>query len=99
MYYFLFDYSPLNMLQSKCDINLFSYDWVMKSLSRKWKDWKAHLKAKFYNPSLSAAQQHDAMSDERVIPEQYEVLVSFWNSDEAKVKYITYFYNFILIIL
>ncbi|XP_047315063.1 uncharacterized protein LOC124919009 isoform X2 [Impatiens glandulifera] len=75
------------LVQSKFDIDPQFRDWTTKSVGKKWKDWKAHLKSTHY---LSHDNDEDRLAacDDRVFPEQWKFLVSFWNSDLSKERSI-----------
>ena len=51
-------------------------EWVMLSLAKKWKDFKAKVKEKWFETNTI---------DARVIDEQFEWLRRFWGSKKAKV--------------
>ncbi|XP_058188599.1 uncharacterized protein LOC131306400 isoform X2 [Rhododendron vialii] len=70
-------------VQSKFDIEPQSRSWVLKSIGNKWKNWKALLKATRYTPHKTN-EGRLADRDERVLPDQWRILVSYWNSKEAK---------------
>ncbi|XP_038973457.1 uncharacterized protein LOC120105239 isoform X2 [Phoenix dactylifera] len=64
-----------------------SHDWVLKSVNRKWKEYKAKLKADW---------KHEGMTEEEVarvcppdvISHQWRELVHYWFSERAQVVYI-----------
>jgi hypothetical protein len=60
-----------------------SKSWVMNSLARRWKDWKLKLKADNYTPH-STLEERLADRDPRVQPDQWSILVSYWNLDEVE---------------
>uniref|UniRef100_A0A5B7BPA4 Bromo domain-containing protein n=1 Tax=Davidia involucrata TaxID=16924 RepID=A0A5B7BPA4_DAVIN len=72
-------------VQSKFDIDPKSKSWILKSIGKKWKDWKAKLKAYRYNTHLTD-EERMADRDERVLPDQWRILILFWNSEEAKER-------------
>ncbi|KAL7258088.1 hypothetical protein ACSBR1_004249 [Camellia fascicularis] len=75
-------------VQSKFEIDPKSKSWVLKSIGKKWKDWKAELKASRYN-THKIDEERLADCDERVVPDQWRILISFWNSKEAKERSVT----------
>ncbi|KAL7002064.1 hypothetical protein U1Q18_052397 [Sarracenia purpurea var. burkii] len=75
--------SMWQQVQSKFDIETKCKSWVLQSISKKWKDWKAELKASHYNTHETDEERLEDR-DERVLPDQWQVLISFWNSKEAK---------------
>lgn len=71
------------LIQSKFDIDPYSKFWALRSISRKWTCWKAFLKANHYNPhKTNEARLADC--NERVLPEQWAILVEYWNTPEAQ---------------
>lgn len=58
---------------------------TLQSIGKKWRTWKAELKAAYYDMSLpvSEAKYH---KDERVDEDQWNELWTYWGTDEAKVK-------------
>ncbi|XP_057494441.1 uncharacterized protein LOC130779700 isoform X2 [Actinidia eriantha] len=72
-------------VQSKFEIGPTSESWVLKSIGNKWKNWKANLKAYHYTPHKTD-EARLADRDERVLPDQWRILISFWNSKEAKER-------------
>ena len=56
-------------------------------MGKKWRTWKASLKARFYDESLSADEMMalQAAMDNRVNPVQFEKLVTQWCNPEYKV--------------
>lgn len=73
------------LVESKFLIDPQSKGSILKSIGTKWKNWKALLKAKHYN-SHETDEERLADCNERVQPDQWRILVSFWNSTEAKVR-------------
>lgn len=73
------------MLQKKFEIDQNSKSWVIKSLGKKWKDWKSKLKTAHYI-THPTDEERLADRDERVLPEQWAYLVSHWSSEEAEVS-------------
>ena len=54
----------------------FGMEWAMASLKKKWKDFKSHVKEKWFNTEKR---------DPRVLEEQFQWLVKFWDSDKVHV--------------
>lgn len=71
-------------VQSKFDGIKDYKEWIMKSLGKKWKDYKCTLKRKFYE-IYKTDEERIANCPETVIPEQWEKLVYFWSSPEGQV--------------
>ncbi|GMI70634.1 hypothetical protein HRI_000732700 [Hibiscus trionum] len=72
-------------VQTKFDIDPSGKSWVMKSIAKKWRDWKADLKAAYYD-SLMTYEERLKVRDPRVVPEQWPSLISYWNSDKTKKR-------------
>lgn len=72
-------------VQLKFDIDPICKDWALKSLGRKWKDWKAKLKIAHYNTHVTD-EERIADRDERVPLDQWAALVSYWSSAEGEAR-------------
>ncbi|XP_020088912.1 uncharacterized protein LOC109710609 [Ananas comosus] len=59
--------------------------WVLRSLGKKWKDYKCELKGEYY---LKYKNVDDVLEHkpERVPRDQWTSLVSFWNSEKVKKR-------------
>ena len=57
----------------------------MQSIASKWRDFKSDLKAAYYD-SLKTDEERLKVRDPRVVPEQWPSLISYWNSDDTKVR-------------
>lgn len=75
-------------VQKQFEIDPNSKSWVVKSLGKKWKDWKSKLKTAHYITHTSD-EERLADRDERVLPEQWAYLVSHWSSQEAEKRSAT----------
>ncbi|XP_010233183.1 uncharacterized protein LOC100826644 [Brachypodium distachyon] len=60
-------------------------DWVMGSAHKKWRDFKSNLKEKFFEDSKTD-EEMKALRDDRISPEDWEELIKFWRSEEAKKR-------------
>ncbi|KAK9286630.1 hypothetical protein L1049_015030 [Liquidambar formosana] len=76
------------LVLSKVDISPSGRTWVLQSLGKKWKDWKSQLKAKHYYPHQTD-EERLADRDERVLPDQWAILIAFWNSEEGQERTAT----------
>ncbi|XP_010261524.1 PREDICTED: uncharacterized protein LOC104600335 isoform X2 [Nelumbo nucifera] len=76
------------LVMAKFDIDPSSKSWVLKSIGKKWKDWKSELKKYHYLPHESDRERL-ADRDGRVLPKQWKLLVEFWNSEEGKARSAT----------
>lgn len=70
---------------TKFDIDLKSKAWVLDSLAKKWRNWKCMLKGAHYN-THTTDEERLADRDERVLPDQWEYLISYWNSEEGEKR-------------
>ncbi|XP_017971751.1 PREDICTED: uncharacterized protein LOC18607151 isoform X1 [Theobroma cacao] len=75
-------------VQTKFDLDPSCKSWVMQSLATKWRDWKAELKASYYD-ALNTDEERLKVCDPRVVPEQWPSLISYWNSDDTKKRCAT----------
>ncbi|GJZ43866.1 bromodomain-containing protein [Tanacetum coccineum] len=66
---------------TKFDIDPCSRSWVLKSLGTKWRNFKSLLKCSHYD-SHATDEERLADRDERVLPDQWSVLVSQWSSEK-----------------
>ncbi|CAL1354674.1 unnamed protein product [Linum trigynum] len=72
------------MVQAKFEIDpVLGKSWVMKSLSTKWRNWKAALKADYF--SYKTDEERMRNLDKRVLPDQWPVLISYWNKEEVQL--------------
>ncbi|KAL9684181.1 hypothetical protein QQ045_021615 [Rhodiola kirilowii] len=71
------------LVQSKFVLDPEIRGWVFRNLATKFANWKAHLKAKHYNPHQSD-EERLADRDKRVLPDQWQHLINFWNSEESQ---------------
>ncbi|KAK3129118.1 hypothetical protein QOZ80_6BG0471790 [Eleusine coracana subsp. coracana] len=60
--------------------------WVLRSASKKWKDFKVVLKKNYFKPNLSIQQNINNGCARRIPHPQWAWLVKHWMSAEAKVK-------------
>ncbi|KAL3814527.1 hypothetical protein ACJIZ3_015795 [Penstemon smallii] len=72
-------------VQSRFVIDPKCKDWVLGSLSVKWKAWKHVLKAKHYHPH-ETDEERLADRDERVLPDQWEALIALWNTEAVQAR-------------
>ncbi|CAL1370001.1 unnamed protein product [Linum trigynum] len=72
------------MVQAKFEIDpVIGKSWVMKSLSTKWRNWKARLKADYY--SYKTDEERMRNLDKRVLPDQWPILISYWNKEDVQL--------------
>lgn len=72
-------------VQTKFDIEPVCKTWVLRSLASKWRNWKAKLKSEHYYPHKTDEERLNDR-DRRVLPEQWAILISYWNSEEAQLR-------------
>lgn len=60
--------------------------WVLKSASKKWKDFKFVLKGKYFDPDLSRRQNINNGCGNRIPAPQWEWLVNHWTSNAGQLK-------------
>ncbi|CAN6170165.1 unnamed protein product, partial [Urochloa humidicola] len=60
--------------------------WVLKSASKKWKDFKGVLKRKYFDPNLSKRQNISNGCANRISSPQWVWLVNHWKSNESQLK-------------
>eukprot|EP00262_Sarcandra_glabra_P014741 TRINITY_DN436_c0_g2_i3.p1 TRINITY_DN436_c0_g2~~TRINITY_DN436_c0_g2_i3.p1 ORF type:complete len:127 (-),score=21.20 TRINITY_DN436_c0_g2_i3:378-758(-) len=72
------------MVLDKFDIDEAIKGYIMKPLGKKWRD-KCELKAKYYN-NCAAIEDIYANSHENVVPDQWQTLVNFWDSEDGKKR-------------
>uniref|UniRef100_A0A8I6X6S3 Uncharacterized protein n=1 Tax=Hordeum vulgare subsp. vulgare TaxID=112509 RepID=A0A8I6X6S3_HORVV len=58
---------------------------LLRSIRNKWRIWKCHLKRKHYDPHIT---EEERLADRvpRVLKEQWQVLVAYWNTEKAKAR-------------
>ncbi|XP_071932980.1 uncharacterized protein [Coffea arabica] len=59
--------------------------WTLRSIGKKWRSWKADLKANYFDPAVPNAEAR-FQKDIRVREEQWIKLWAYWKSEEAKAK-------------
>lgn len=72
----------LKLVEDKFVVDARCKYWIMKSLSKKWKDWKARLKSELFLPHATNEEML-AVHDDRVLPDQWTYLVSHWKTESA----------------
>lgn len=79
----------LALVLQKFDISLGHKKLIFKSISKKWRNWKATVKRTNFDPDLSIEEQIHSPPD-RVQADQWKELVKYWHGD-AKVGDYAYF--------
>ncbi|KAF4393075.1 hypothetical protein F8388_012584 [Cannabis sativa] len=73
------------IIQEKFDIPPLAENWTMRSCGKELKNWKAFLKKTYYSETLSFEEQK-RYKDKRVYDGQWEELIKYWATDDAKVQ-------------
>ncbi|KAM6582204.1 hypothetical protein CsatB_009206 [Cannabis sativa] len=71
------------IIQEKFDIPPLAENWTMRSCGKELKNWKAYLKRTYYSETLSFEEQNK-YKDKRVYAGQWEELIKYWATDDAK---------------
>ncbi|XP_060960876.1 uncharacterized protein LOC133031404 [Cannabis sativa] len=69
--------------KEKFDIPPLAENWTMRSCGKELKNWKAYLKRTYYSETLSFEEQKK-YKDKRVYAGQWEELIKYWASEDAK---------------
>ncbi|KAG8382397.1 hypothetical protein BUALT_Bualt05G0073100 [Buddleja alternifolia] len=75
----------LDLLKEKFVCPIGTDEWILQSISVKWRNWKHDLKFDYFDPTLPLDDLIKE-GDERVNEEQWRKLIMFWLSDEGKVQ-------------
>lgn len=69
------------IVQLRFDVDPQIKSWVMKSLASRWRKFKSLLKANHYD-THETDEERLADRDSRVLPDQWSILISQWNSEK-----------------
>ncbi|KAG6521865.1 hypothetical protein ZIOFF_018998 [Zingiber officinale] len=75
----------LDVIKEKYDLPPGTESWTLRSISKKWRNWKSELKKKYYDPELPMQVLLEER-DNRALVEQYVKLVIQWNSEKSKER-------------
>ncbi|XP_071739631.1 uncharacterized protein [Rutidosis leptorrhynchoides] len=75
--------SLLNVVKSKFDVPDIAEGWILRSLGRKVKNWRARLKKQYYDPTLSLQEQYNSRCSQ-VQEDHWQKLVRYWNRRRNK---------------
>ncbi|XP_075481960.1 uncharacterized protein LOC142522439 isoform X3 [Primulina tabacum] len=75
----------LDVIKEKYDLPPGTESWTLRSIETKWRNWKAELKKKYYDPELRMQVLLEER-DKRAFVEQYVKLVAQWNSEKSKER-------------
>ncbi|XP_052210244.1 uncharacterized protein LOC127813348 [Diospyros lotus] len=73
----------LTQVQEKFQLPPGQEDWILKSIAKKWRNWKSFVKTNYYDPNVSLVEQMKNVP-KRVHEDQWKELVTFWNFDASK---------------
>ncbi|PKU64913.1 hypothetical protein MA16_Dca018428 [Dendrobium catenatum] len=59
---------------------------VLQSIGKKWRNWKADVKSRYYDPNMTTELQLCNVP-KSILKDQWKNLLSYWNSEESKVYY------------
>ncbi|XP_060972607.1 uncharacterized protein LOC133038462 [Cannabis sativa] len=76
------------IIQENFDIPPLAENWTMRSCGKELKNWKAFLKKTYYSETLSFEEQK-RYKDKRVYDGQWEELIKYWATDDAKKRSAT----------
>ncbi|KAH7847047.1 hypothetical protein Vadar_021245 [Vaccinium darrowii] len=75
----------LALVLQKFDISPGHKTWILKSISKKWRNWKATVKSKNFDSKLPIEEQMHSPPN-RVQADQWKELVKYWHEDAKKVN-------------
>ncbi|XP_071695046.1 uncharacterized protein [Rutidosis leptorrhynchoides] len=75
--------SLLNIVNLKFDVPDIAEGWILRSLGRKVKNWRARLKKQYYDPTLSLQEQYNSRCSQ-VQEDHWQKLVRYWNRRRNK---------------
>ncbi|XXG75034.1 hypothetical protein AAC387_Pa07g3625 [Persea americana] len=77
----------LQAIQAKFDLgnNANTKRWVYLGISTSWRNWKAELKKKYYNPYHTIRERLEHCPT-RVNPDQWAWIITFWGSQERVAR-------------
>jgi hypothetical protein len=95
MYYFEYLIFQIPAFQKYYVVDDKLKDYVMGTAHKKWRDFKADLKKKFFEPEKTDEELHGLISteDNRVSIDDCKWLVKFWRSEEAEVMFYDLYYT------
>ncbi|KAM6556061.1 hypothetical protein CsatB_003080 [Cannabis sativa] len=79
-----YKYEMWKIVQEKFDIPLNAKTWTFRLFGKKLREWKCFLKNTYYLDHLSFEEQKKC-KDKRVYSDQWEELIKYWATDNAKV--------------
>jgi hypothetical protein len=80
------------ILQIKYDVDDAAFNWFLATAGTKWKEFKADLKKKYFDETLTD-EELKARSGDRVNSNDWSYLINFWRSPESKVRNINLFFS------
>lgn len=73
-------------MQSRFDFDGDCKDWVLKSIAKKRRAWKATIKSNYYNLFENDEDRVRACQDSRIDLDQLKEALDFWNSEKGQVS-------------
>lgn len=84
-------YADLDCSQAFFNVDESFKPWVLRSTSKKWKDFKVVLKRTFFNPNITRRQNICNGCGQRIPDQQWEWLVRYWKTSPAQVSSLVFF--------
>ncbi|XP_028553622.1 uncharacterized protein LOC110107295 [Dendrobium catenatum] len=76
----------LEVVQEKFEITRGSDVWVLQSIGKKWRNSKADVKSRYYDPNMPTELQLCNVP-KRILKDQWKNLISYRNSEESMIYY------------
>jgi hypothetical protein len=67
------------------DVDDAALNWVMRTTGKKWKQFKASIKQRYFNPELSIKEIPEC-PDKRVNNDDWHSMYNYWMSSEFRVS-------------
>ncbi|KAL6640827.1 hypothetical protein ACP70R_021950 [Stipagrostis hirtigluma subsp. patula] len=66
------------------ETKMFTRDWILKTVNKRWRDYKSDLKKKYYNPDERTLEQIEKDVPDTVNENQWSSLLGLWCSETHK---------------
>ncbi|XP_031373418.1 uncharacterized protein LOC116188293 isoform X2 [Punica granatum] len=73
----------VKLVKLKFEIPAGDEDFILRSISKKWRNWKSTVKKMYFDPMLSVEEQLQNVPD-RVEADQWKELLTYWSSEVGK---------------
>ena len=70
------------------DIDDDAYNWFMRTAAKKWKEFKATIKEKYFKPGMTTEEVGES-PDNRIPDPDWKFLFNYWMSSEFQVRMST----------